>query len=323
MKSTTLVSVVLIVAVLTGCQSTPLVDTVADAPFVVVLGVAQDAGYPQSACRRDCCTSAWADATRVRSVSCLGIVDPKSGERWLIDATPDFRTQLHLLDEVAPPRDAGNVSQPALDGIFLTHAHVGHYTGLQNLGREITGASSVPVYAMPRMRQFLELNGPWSQLVELSNIGLQDLSDGVPVVLNERLTVTPLLVPHRDEFSETVGYRIQGQNQSVLYIPDIDKWERWSRSIEEEIRAVDVAYLDGTFFRNGEIPGRDMADIPHPFIEETMARLNALDAVDRQKVRFIHFNHTNPVLWNNKAALSVHAAGFGIALERELVLLDE
>ncbi len=323
MKLTILVRVVLMVALLTGCESAPSVGTIADGPFVTVLGVAQDAGYPQAACRRACCITAWADATLTRQVSCLGIVDPGTGERWLIDATPDFRAQLHLLDSLAPPRDVSDVSQPALDGIFLTHAHVGHYTGLQNLGREITGASSVPVYAMPRMRQYLESNGPWSQLVELSNIELHELSDGVSMTLNERLTVTALLVPHRDEFSETVGYRIQGPQQSVLYIPDIDKWERWSRSIEEEIRAVDVAYLDGTFYRNGEIAGRDMADIPHPFIEESMARLAALDAADRQKVRFLHFNHTNPVLWSSKAVSAVQAAGFDVALERERVLLGQ
>ncbi len=108
----------------------------------------------------------------------------------------------------------------------------------------------------------------------------------------------------------------------MLYIPDIDKWERWSRSIEEEIRAVDVAYLDGTFYRNGEIPGRDMADIPHPFIEETMAQLAAIDAADRQEVRFLHFNHTNPMLWSSETIEAVRAAGFGIAQEQERISLE-
>eukprot|EP00957_Ditylum_brightwellii_P156501 11911053-Ditylum_brightwellii.AAC.1 len=63
------------------------------------------------------------------------------------------------------------------DGIFLTHAHIGHYTGLMYLGREALGAVDVPVYAMPRMRSFLKNNGPWSQLVSLGNINIQNLEE--------------------------------------------------------------------------------------------------------------------------------------------------
>ncbi len=291
-------------------------------PFVIVLGVAQDAGYPQTACRKECCRPAWTDAQRRRHVACLGIVDPISNERWLIDATPDLREQLQMLDAVAPP-NRDNSSQPGLSGIFLTHAHIGHYTGLQDLGREVTGAHSVPVYAMPRMRKFLSTNGPWSQLVELGNIELRVLEDDVALQLNKRITITPLRVPHRDEFSETVGYRIVGPSLSVLYIPDIDKWERWNRAIEDELSRVDIAFLDGTFYRNGEIPGRDMSDIPHPFIEETIHQLAELPLSERAKIRFIHLNHTNPALHpESSAATTTQAAGFQIAREGDVFTLQ-
>jgi pyrroloquinoline quinone biosynthesis protein B len=299
-------------ATTTTTRSTP---TSPETPFVIVLGVAQDAGYPQAACRRDGCALAWADPTRARLVSCLAIVDPVTGQRWLIDATPDFREQLHRLDAIAPPTDPGNITQPALTGILLTHAHIGHYTGLMDLGREVIGAADVPVYAMPRMRTFLETNAPWSQLVSQRNIILVDLQADTPIALNDRITVTPILVPHRDEYSETVGFRIEGPQRSVLYIPDIDKWDRWDRTIEDEIHSADIAYIDGTFYRNGEIPGRDMSQIPHPFIEETMTRLSTLDPDDRKKVHFIHFNHTNPILWSESARAAVRAAGFNIASE--------
>jgi len=310
----TLVSLVMIAY--TAC-------TFATEPFVVVLGVAQDAGYPQTACRKECCREAWENPARRCRVACLGIVDPVSGERWIIDATQDFREQLREFDRITPPNDKNDVSTPALTGIFLTHAHIGHYTGLQDLGREVTGSKDVPVYVMPRMREFLETNGPWSQLVEQGNIELRDLADGVAVELNDRLRITPMLVPHRDEFSETVGFRIDGPALSVLYIPDIDKWELWDRSIEDEIRSVDVAYLDGTFFRDGELPGRDMSQIPHPFIQETMKRLASLDELERGKVRFLHFNHTNPLARRDPKALKeVQDAGFDAAFEWEVVDLD-
>lgn len=293
-------------------------------PFILVLGVAQDAGYPQTACRRACCAAVAADPSLGRHVACLAIVDPLSGQRWIIDATPDFREQLALLDAVAPPDSgaAGIASQPLLDGILLTHAHIGHYTGLQDLGREVTGASGVPVYAMPRMKAFLERNGPWRQLVELGNIELRPIAADQLLALNERLSITPLLVPHRDEFSETVGFRIQGPSRWVLYIPDIDKWERWDRSIEEEIARVDVALLDGTFFSGDELGGRDMSEIPHPSVRETMKRLASLPPAERAKVRFIHLNHTNPLLNpGSKASGEVRGNGFAVAEQGAIIPL--
>lgn len=287
-----------------------------DAPFVLVLGVAQDAGVPQAACGRSCCAGAWEDENRRRHVSSLAIVDPERGQRWIIDATPDFGRQLRALDGVAPPQ--ASAAPPGLDGILLTHAHIGHYTGLMFVGHESIGAHAVPVYAMPRMRSFLSSSGPWDQLVRFGNIELRPLAADTAVALNDRIDVTPLLVPHRDEYTEVVGFVIRGPQRSVLYIPDIDKWDRWERRLEDVLATVDVAYLDGTFYADGELPNRDMSKIPHPFIVETMDRLAPLDARERAKVRFIHLNHTNPALREEgPAARAIHRRGFAVARELE------
>jgi len=291
-------------------------------PFVVVLGTAQDAGYPQSACRRDCCAEAWRDPSRRRLVSSLAIVDPLSRERWIIDATPDFREQLHRLDAIAP--FATSPSRAELDGFLLTHAHIGHYTGLQQLGREAIGERETAVYAMPRLSEFLRTNGPWSLLVSAGHIALRPLVADEPVRLNERLTVTPILVPHRDEYSETVGFRIAGPGRTVLFIPDIDKWEKWDRNVEDEIARVEVAYLDGTFYSAGELPGRDLSEIPHPLIEESMARFETLPPAVRARVRFLHLNHTNPALRaDSDAARELTRRGFTVAVEGEVVELGK
>ncbi len=282
------------------------------APFVVVLGIAQDAGYPQAGCRKDCCREAFLRPALRRSVACLAIVDPESGKAWMIDATPDFKDQLYRLEHVLPGKEV------ELAGIFLTHAHIGHYTGLIHLGREAMGAKEIPVYAMPRMHSFLENNGPWSQLVALKNIVIRPLQADSAVELNERLTITPVPVPHRDEFSETAGYEIEGPEKSLLFIPDIDKWNLWQRDILAGIRFNDYVLPDGTFFQNGEIPGRDMSEIPHPFIVESMALFGSLPTAEKGKVHFIHFNHTNPVLLeNSEARRNVLENGFGIAEEGE------
>jgi pyrroloquinoline quinone biosynthesis protein B len=231
-----------------------------------------------------------------------------------VDATPDFREQLRLLDTAFPVE-----ARPGIDGILLSHAHVGHYTGLMLLGREVMGTKRVPVYAMPRMYDYLGNNGPWSQLVRLGNIELRPMSDGKPVALNDRISVTPFLVPHRDEYTETAGFRIDGPQHRVLYITDIDKWHVWEESIIEKIAGVSVAYVDATFYAEGEIPGRNMADIPHPFIQESMALFEPLPAEEKAKIRFIHLNHTNPALIpGSNARAVITGAGFAVAEQSEI-----
>ena len=283
---------------------------VPDTPYVLVLGTAQDGGYPQAGCEKQCCQSLRLSGMTGSHVTSLAIIDPISKQRWIIDCTPDFPAQLSLLDKFAPRHP----KQKSVSGIFLTHAHVGHYAGLINLGREIMGAQGIQVSAMPRCKTFLETQGPWSLLVKLNNITLLSLKADEPMRLNSRLTVTPFLVPHRDEFSETVGFTITGPNRKVLFIPDIDKWEKWDRRIEQQITTVDRAYLDGTFFDDAELPGRDISQIPHPFISESITRFAKLSDSQRDKVHFIHLNHTNAALNpNSKAQRTVSKAGMHIA----------
>ena len=252
-------------------------------PYAIVLGIAQDGGYPQAGCERPDCVAAWNDPKLRRHVASLGIVDESTNERWMIDATPDFPEQLQML--------GGKIN-----GIFLSHAHIGHYLGLAQLGREVMGAHDMPVYAMPRMRAFLEHNGPWDQLVRLHNIDIRPLEDGAPVRLNANVTVTPVLVPHRGEYSETVGFIVKGPKRSILWISDADRWE----NVEELIARVDVAYLDGTFFDAKELPGRNLAEIPHPLMRDSMERFSKLPPHERAKIRFIHLNQSNPALRDPK-----------------------
>ena len=273
-----------------------------DQPYVVILGVAQDGGAPHAACEKSCCINKWNDPTLHNKVSSIGIVDPISNEVWMIDATPDFAEQLHLLT---------NNNSRDFKGIFLTHAHIGHYTGLMHLGREVMGAKNTKVSVMPKMENFLRNNGPWSQLVKLENVSLNSLRDNKSVQLNSRLTITPFKVPHRDEFSETVGYRIDGPSKSLVFIPDIDKWSKWQKDIIEVVENSDYSLLDGTFYDINELPGRDMSQIPHPFIIETMNLFKNSDK--KNSIYFIHLNHTNPALdKNSKEYNNILDNGFNV-----------
>jgi pyrroloquinoline quinone biosynthesis protein B len=283
-------------------------DTVPAArPFVLMLGIGQDAGVPQMGCDSPFCRRAWDNPALRQTVASIALVDPDTKERWIFDATPDLPEQFELLRRVT--NDGSN----RLEGIFLTHAHIGHYTGLMYLGRESMNAKLVPVYAMPGMRKMLEDNVPWSQLVSIGNIALRSLSDQNAVRLNRRLTVEPFVVPHRDEYSETVGYRIRTDERSLIFLPDIDKWQKWTTSLADLVRGSDHLLLDGTFYADGEI-SRPMSEVPHPFVVETMDLLKALPAAQRAKVSFIHFNHSNPLVQGHRPSVrKVRSAGFGIA----------
>ena len=277
---------------------------------VYVLGTAQDAGYPQLACERPCCLRTEADPAAGRFVVALAIVDTLARQWYLCEATPDIEQQLRLFRR----RTGGRYPfLPA--GIFLTHAHMGHYTGLAELGREAVNTRALPVYALPRLAQFLRDNGPWSQLVSLRNIELRPLRPDVPVLLGDRLRVTALPVPHRDEFSETAAFRIEGPDRSILFIPDIDKWSKWSLDLRAEVQRVDLAFLDATFYSADELPNRSIADIPHPLVTETMELFREAPSGERQKVHFIHFYHSNPLLWDERARQAVLARGFRLAEE--------
>lgn len=276
--------------------------------YLLILGTAQDGGSPQAGCQKECCKDLWNNSENRKMVSCIGIIDPATKQQWIIDATPDFKWQIARLNAKS--------GQKELSGIFLTHAHIGHYTGLMDLGREVMGAKSLKVYAMPRMQNFLEQNAPWSQLVNLKNISIHSLKADSAILLSKNIKIIPFLVPHRDEFSETVGYKIIGKNKSALFIPDIDKWQKWERSIIDEIKTFDYAFLDGTFYANGEIPGRDMSEIPHPFIEESINIFSELSEKEKSKIFFIHLNHTNPALkMESKAYKKIVDSGFNVAEE--------
>ncbi len=257
---------------------------------MLVLGTVQDGGSPHIGCSRACCAGLFETPDPTRKVVSLGLIDRAEGRTYLLEAGPDFAEQLHLLQQQA------GLSVPVPSGIFLTHAHIGHYSGLMFLGREALGADSVPVFAMPRLRVFLEENGPWSQLSSLGNIALQPLSDQQPVRLTPRLEVVPFRVPHRDEFSETVGFEIRGPGKTVLFIPDIDKWERWRTDISDLIRRADLVFLDASFYDGAEVGYRELSEIPHPFVVESLARFDSLPEAERAKIHFIHLNHTNPLL---------------------------
>lgn len=259
----------------------------------ILLGAAQDGGVPQADCHCPTCAAARADPALVQHPVCLGLVDHTVRRCWLIDATPAFPAQLHALKSVIiDPQSSISNTQYPLSGILLTHAHIGHYTGLIHLGREVMNTDHLPVYCTPRMASFLRGNAPWSGLVTGGNIDLIELEPGRELALTPAIGITPISVPHRDEYSDTVTYLVRGPKRSLLYCPDIDGWDEFD--LVAMLSATDIALLDGTFFSPTELPGRDLSQIPHPLVTDTVTRYSA-DAPPANVI-FIHLNHSNP-LW--------------------------
>lgn len=277
-------------------------------PYIYILGTAQDGGYPHAGCEKKCCSKAWDNKELKRNVVSFALVSPADEKWWLFEATPDIKDQLHDFNQFTK-----GAYKYLPDGIFITHAHIGHYTGLMQLGREVMGAKNIPVYVLPQMKNYLETNGPWSQLVKLKNITLNALAKDALQELTNSVQVLAFTVPHRDEYSETAGFKIITPDKKYLFIPDIDKWSKWNKDIINEVKTVDVALLDATFYDSTELPNRAISEVPHPLVSETILLFKEEDAGTRAKIHFIHFNHTNPLIWNDTSVHQLTKQGFNTA----------
>ncbi len=270
---------------------------------IKILGVVQDGGLPHLGSDKNCCE----DFEQNRYVTSIMLINNETNESYLFDASPDINKQLNFM---------GKGIKKNLKGIFLTHAHIGHYTGLMYFGREALNSKLMNVYAMPRMKKYLEQNGPWSQLVSLQNISITELSNNSMIEIDSGVVIQPIEVPHRAEFSETVGYKIYGPNKTLLFIPDIDKWYLWEKSIIDEIKQVDYALIDATFYDSNEVNYRDISEIPHPFVVESIELFDSIKYEEKSKIFFIHLNHTNPLLDNESDQYKfVRGKGYNVAKE--------
>lgn len=266
-------------------------------PRVRVLGTAQDGGLPHAGCRCSRCQAARSNPERARLIASLALIVPELPGVFLIDATPDIRPQLDRIADVRRGTD-DRVERRPVDGVLLTHAHLGHYTGLGFFGFEAIHTRQLPVFCSAPMAGFLSGNGPWSQLVGLENVVLRPFRPGHPLKLAPDLWVTPLSVPHRDEYADTVGFVVRGPEAALLYVPDTDSWWAWDPPLPLvlEKEEIDVAILDGTFFSGDELPGRDPLSIGHPLIRDSLDLLEPLVHEKGLRVYFTHLNHSNPAL---------------------------
>ena len=291
-------------------------------PRIVVLGTVQDGGMPQIGCDCAHCAAARKNPALARHVASLAIHVPQTDHVYLVDATPDLPAQVEQIHGFHHhPEGLGKVDRAPVDGVLLTHAHIGHYLGLAQFGFESLNTRGIPTWASPRMAEFLRTNGPWSQLVRLGNITLREIQPGLSSEsseLEDGVSIKAFAVPHRDEYTDTLAFLIRGPHKTLLYVPDTDSWKAWPRPLPEVLAAekVDIALLDATFYSADELPDRDVSKIKHPLMTDTMDLLEPSVKAGKLKVYFTHMNHTNPALDSGGAARkAIEARGFKVLAE--------
>jgi len=317
LRAAVLIALALLLA---ACQGAPTAPAASPADVeLFVLGVAQDGGLPHLGCEKPCCVEARRTG-RVEYPACLGLVD-RRGEApklLMVEATPRVEEQAALLHQLAGVTGRGRAP---VDAVMVTHAHIGHYLGLALFGREVVGAKDLPVWCSERFAAYLRGHGPWKQLVELGQIDVRAFEVGAPFQPWDGVSVQALQVPHRDEFSDTMAYRISGPNRTALFVPDVDAWSKVPGLLDRLLDGVDVAYLDATFYDGSELPGRSLDEIPHPLMTRTMDRLQEKARARPGRLRFLHLNHTNPALHDAELRAEIEARGFAVAEMGERVAL--
>ena len=268
-------------------------DTIEITPtgvYCAVVGVAQDAGVPHVGCLCRRCVNARADPTLAEFAAALAVVDARrqTAAVWLIDATPDIKYQLQLLADLLGPHPTMPDRVRPPDGLFLTHAHMGHTAGLAHLGPEAMNVQEMSVYASAGLVRVLEQTRLWRPLID--NLELKPMAPGVTLELADQLFITPIPVPHRDELAAgTFAFRIQGPGRSLLYLPDIDNWYSWPEA-RRILDGVEVALVDASFYSVDELSGR--APVAHPLVPDTIAFFSDSPT----QLILTHLNHTNPLL---------------------------
>ena len=270
--------------------------------LIKILGTAQDGGLPTMGCHCPNCTNARRDPGRARMVVSLGILNFVSGRTYLIEATPDAARQVDLIQS-RDPMFVKARTRP-IDGVLLTHADVGHYPGLIQFRPEVGPTRGLKVHGSSQMSAFLAANEPWKYMVDKSIIELQPFEFERSVLLDEQVNFVAIPVPHQ-KHTDAVGFKIRGPKKTLLFIPDIDRWDEGFKDI---VASVDIAFIDGTYLDKREGSKR------HPPIREVMAFFASVVKTAGTSVSFIHFNHDNPIFGDDGTLeAEIEGKGFHVA----------
>ncbi|MFJ9865811.1 pyrroloquinoline quinone biosynthesis protein PqqB [Streptomyces sp. NPDC101165] len=268
---------------------------------VVLLGTAAGGGFPQWNCACALCAAARDGKLPSRTQECAAVTG-NGRDWWLLNASPDLRTQLTATPALRPgpgPRDT------PLRGVLLTDAEVDHVTGLA----ELRGAAGLKVYAAPPVRAVLtparaalDRYASWEWADSRADGGFV-LSGGLVVTAHAVGTKIPKYVPA--QAPETGGpwvtaYRVEdlASGGVLVYAPCVGAW---SPVLDELCASADCVLLDGTFFAADEMgsavrTGAGQAAMGHLPVTGPDGSLEALARHPDARRIYTHLNNTNPLL---------------------------
>jgi pyrroloquinoline quinone biosynthesis protein B len=301
--------------------------------LVKVLGSAAGGGFPQWNCGCYNCAALRAGRLRGRARTQTQLAFSVNSKEWfLLNASPDLRTQILATPELSPP--PGSRRSP-IAGVFLTSADVDSVAGLLHL-RESTPLCIFSTPAVQRilreensMYRVLDRATPaaqWRGILRLPQMGpaaAGDLSGGPSF----RYSAVPLRGNYPDYVSCTLRSKLAADEASVallielgekrlFFAPSVasgsDEWKKLAESS-------DLFFLDGTFWSDDELvratgSGKTAREIGHVPLSGADGLLERFQQRARGRRILIHVNNTNPILDEDSAEYrAVREAGWEIA----------
>ena len=305
---------------------------------VKVLGTAAGGGFPQWNCACPQCIGVRTGTLQGRTrTQAQAAVSPDGAKWFLLNASPDLRTQILTTPELAPQSSpSGNRNSP-IAAVILTSADVDAVMGLLHL-REFQ-----PLHIFSTLgvrRALLEENSlfrvlarstppvrwenlPLDRLVPLAIASGSEkkgglfckavsLSGSYPDYVSEGLRGT--LSPEE----AVIGLCLVSKEKRLFYAPNLPGiGDSWMRSVEE----ADLAILDGTFWKDDELSAiqkgsksaRQMGHLP---LWGERGLLRTAFRPSKAKRVLLHINNTNPILnEQSEECRFVRQAGWEIAYD--------
>ncbi|MEU9481021.1 pyrroloquinoline quinone biosynthesis protein PqqB [Streptomyces sp. NPDC048191] len=268
---------------------------------VVLLGTAAGGGFPQWNCACSLCTAARDGKLPSRTQECAAVTG-NGRDWWLLNASPDLRTQLTATPALWP--GPGRRETP-LRGVLLTDAEADHVSGLAGL----RGAAGLKVYAAPPVRAVLaparaalDRYARWEWADSLAEGGFV-LAGGLVVTAHPVGAKIPKYVPAQAPEAGApwvTAYRVESLASGgvLVYAPCVGAW---GPELEELCAEADCVLLDGTFFAADEAgatvrSGAGQAATGHLPVTGPDGTLAALSRHPGARRIYTHLNSTNPLL---------------------------
>ena len=262
---------------------------------VTILGTAQDGGIPQAGCSCERCNEAHKDLKLRKYPVSLGIIGT-DGSKHIIEVTKNLSEQLMIWST-----NGNELFIP--ETVSITHLHLGHVEGIGQFGKPVMASKEVDVFLSHKNKNIFDERSDIKLMIEENNIRThaKNFNQLFEPMQGCGFSLQFISIPHRSELGDTAAIIIKGNKRNILFMPDQDSWketlEYYSKeNIREFLKMFDIneALIDGTFWSMEELPGRNISEIPHPTIQDSLKLLGKRMEND-PRISFLHLNHSNPV----------------------------